>query len=344
MFFMRATTLMARPYDSRRETFTGEPVVVASDIDRPVAVGLFSSSLGGVLAYQSGEAFSDRQLTWSERDGRTRPAVNDLGNYDDVELSPDDSKASVSVRDGKGRDLWIVDLERGVRSRLMSSPGTEQNSVWSPDRTLLAFSVGGEGLFQSRADGTGSPQLLLAEKGMRVVSPTSWSPDGRVLLINGGAPMNVWQLPLAGDRKPSLFVQSKVSTLAGQFSPDGRWVSYQSAESGRQDVYVTPYPGPGEKTLVSASGGQDARWRGDGRELFYTSTDGNMVAVSVDGSGPSFKVIGEARVLFPFRKVNARWPYDVTRDGQRFLAITAVDQAAPLPMSVVLNWSSDLQP
>jgi hypothetical protein len=93
---------------------------------------------------------------------------------------------------------------------------------------------------------------------------------------------------------------------------------------------------------VSTSGGQDARWRADGRELFYTSPDGNMMAVAVDGSGPSFRVIGEPRVLFPFRKVNSRWPYDVTRDGQRFLAITADDET-PTPMSVVINWASDLE-
>ena len=106
---------------------------------------------------------------------------------------------------------------------------------------------------------------------------------------------------------------------------------------------MTPYPGPGERTLVSVSGGQDARWGRDGRELFYTAPDGNMMAVTVDGSGPSFKVIGQPRALFPFRKVNARWPYDVTKDGERFLAITA-DDRAPTPMSVVVNWTSELGP
>lgn len=342
MFFMRGAALMAQPYDFRRETFSGEPVLVAPEVERPVAVGLFSSSLNGVLAYQSGVAFADRQLTWFETDGRMTPAVNDLANYDDIELSPDDSKASVSVRDGEGRDLWIVDLERGVRSRFMKSPGTEQNSVWSPDRTMLAFGVVGEGIFQRRTDGTGSPELLMAEKGMRVSSPSSWAPDGQVLLINGGTPMNIWQLPLTGERKPSLFVQSNVTTLAGQFSPDGRWVSYHSSESGRQEVYVTRYPGPGERTLVSTTGGQEARWRGDGRELFYASLDGNMMAVTVDGSGSSFKVTGAARVLFPYRRVSLRWGYDVTGDGRRFLAITADDQP-PTPMSVVVNWTSDLE-
>jgi dipeptidyl aminopeptidase/acylaminoacyl peptidase len=342
MFYMRGAALMAQPYDFRRETFSGEPVLVAAEVERPVAVGLFSSSLNGVLAYQSGVAFADRQLTWFETDGRMRPAVNDLANYDDIELSPDDSKASVSVRDGEGRDLWIVDLERGVRSRFMKSPGTEQNSVWAPDRTMLAFGVVGEGIFQRRTDGTGSPELLMAEKGMRVSSPSSWAPDGRVLLINGGTPMNIWQLPLTGERKPSLFVQSNVTTLAGQFSPDGRWVSYHSSESGRQEVYVTRYPGPGERTLVSTTGGQEARWRGDGRELFYASLDGNMMAVTVDGSGSSFKVTGAARVLFPYRRVSLRWGYDVTGDGRRCLAITADDQP-PTPMSVVVNWTSDLE-
>jgi Tol biopolymer transport system component len=177
---------------------------------------------------------------------------------------------------------------------------------------------------------------------LRPVTASGWSPDGRVLLVFGGTPFNIWRLPLEGDRKPSRFVESNANALAGQFSSDGRWVSYQSVESGRQEVYVTPYPGPGERTLVSTTGGQDARWRGDGRELFYTASDGYMMAVTVDGSGPSFKVTGDARRLFPFRKVNARWSYDVTRDGQRFLAITA-DDRAPTPISVVINWTSDLE-
>jgi dipeptidyl aminopeptidase/acylaminoacyl peptidase len=341
VLFLRGTALMALQYDVRSMTLSGEPVLIASDIERPGGVGVFSSSLEGVLAYQSGASVADFRLTWFDRGGRMTPAVGDAANYDDIEISPDDSRAMVSVRDGDGRDLWMVDLTRGVRRRFTSTPGTEQNPVWSPDQSMLVFSVGGQGIFQQRADGTGSPQLLLADREPRLLTPTGWSPDG-VLLVHGGTPANIWRLPLAGDRKPSPFVESKVTALAGQFSPNGRWVSYQSVESGRQEVYVTPYPGPGERTLISTSGGQDARWRGDGRELFYTAPDGNMMAVTVDGSGPSFKVIGDARRLFPFRKVNARWSYDVTRDGQRFLVITA-DDRAPTPMSVVLNWTSDLE-
>jgi Tol biopolymer transport system component len=342
ILFLRGTELVARQYDSRSLTLSGEPVLIATDIERPGGVGLFSSSLNGVLAYQSGVSL-DFRLTWFDRGGRMTPAVSDAANYDDVEISPDDSRAMVSVRDGDGRDLWIVDLTRGVRRRFTSGPGAEQNPIWSPDQSMLVFSVSPQGIFQQRADGTGSPQLLLGERELRPLTPSGWSPDGSALLVFGGTPANIWRLPLAGDRKLSPFVESKVTALAGQFSHDGRWVSYWSVESNRQEVYVTPYPGPGERTLVSVSGGQDARWNSNGRELFYTAPDGNMMAVTVDGSGPSFKVIGQPRALFPFRKVNARWPYDVTKDGQRFLAITA-DERAPAPMSVVVNWTSELQP
>ena len=342
VLYLRGTSLMARQFDARSVTLSGEPVLVATDIERPGGTGLFSSSLDGVLAYQSGASVADFRLTWFDRAGRMTPAVSDTANYDDLEVSPDDSRAMVSIRDGDDRHLWIVDLTRGVRRRFTSGAGPDQNPIWSPDQSMLVFSVGGQGVFQQRADGTGSPQLLLAEKELRPVTASGWSPDGRVLLVVGGTPFNIWRLPLEGDRKPSRFVESNANALAGQFSSDGRWVSYQSVESGRQEVYVTPYPGPGERTLVSTTGGQDARWRGDGRELFYTASDGYMMAVTVDGSGPSFKVTGDARRLFPFRKVNARWSYDVTRDGQRFLAITA-DDRAPTPISVVINWTSDLE-
>jgi dipeptidyl aminopeptidase/acylaminoacyl peptidase len=342
VLFLRGTALMAQPYDLRSATLSGEPVLIATDIERPQGVGLFSNSLDGVLAYQSGVSVADFRLTWFDRNGRTTPAVTDAANYDDVEISPDDSRALVSMRDGAGRDLWMIDLTRGVRRRFTSGPEMEQNPIWSPDQSMLVFSVAGQGLFQQRADGTGSPQLLLGERELKPITPSGWSPDGRVLLVHGGTPFNIWRVLLEGNRKPVPFVESKGSSLAGQFSYDGRWVSYQSIESGRQEIYVTPYPGPGERTLVSTSGGLDARWRGDGRELFYTAPDGNLMAATVDGSGSSFKVIGDARRLFPFRKVNARWPYDVTRDGQRFLVITA-DDRAPTPMSVVVNWTSDLE-
>jgi len=342
VLFMRGTTLMARRFDFGRETFAGDPVLIATDIDRTNAVGLYSSSIDGVLAYQSGSTSADRELTWVDESGRRTPAVSARANYDDIEISPDDSKAAVTMRDGDGRDLWTLDLARGVMSRFTSTPAAEQNVVWSPDQSSLAFGVGGGGIFQQRVDRAEPPQLLLAQKGLGAALPSGWSPDGRVLLLNAGAPLNVWQLALAGDRKPTPFVQSRATALGAQFSSDGRWVSYHSNESGRNEVYVTPYPGPGERTVVSTSGGQDARWRGDGGELFYTSLDGNMVAVTVDGRGPSFKVTGTARALFPFRKVNVRWPYDVTRDGRRFLMITADDQA-PTPMSVVINWTSDLE-
>jgi Tol biopolymer transport system component len=343
LLFLRNTSLMAQRYDPRSVTLSGEPVLIATDIERPQGVGFFSSSFNGVLAYQSASTDTDFRLTWIDRSGRMTPALSDAANYDDVEISPDDSRAMVSIRDGDGRDLWLVDLTRGIRRRFTTRAGAEQNPIWSPDQSTLVFSVGGQGIFQQRADGTGSPQLLQEEGEVRLLTPSGWSPDGRVLLVFGGTPANIWKLLVTGDRKLSPFVESKVTALAGQFSSDGRWVAYQSVESGRQEVYVTPYPGPGEPTLVSVSGGQDARWNGNGRELFYTAPDGYMMAVTVDGSGSSFKVIGDARRLFPFRKVNSRWPYDVTKDGQRFLVITA-DERAPAPMSVVLNWTSALEP
>ena len=341
VLFLRGTALMAQRFDFSRETFAGDPVLIATDVERPAAVGLFSSSLGGVLAYQSGRSSEERELTWIDRFGRRTPVLSTRANYDDIEISPDDSKAALTLRDGDGRDIWILDLRRGVMDRFTSTPATEQNVVWSPDQSWLAFGVNGEGIFQKRVDRAESPRLVLNEKTLRTANPSSWSPDGRILLLNVGTPLNVWQLLLAGDPKPAPFVQSRATALGAQFSPDGRWVSYHSSESGRNEVFVTPFPGPGERTLVSTAGGQDARWKGDGGELYYTSADGNVVGVTVDGRGPTFNVIGAATVLFPFRKPSVRWPYDVTKDGKRFLVITAVDQA-PTPMSVIVNWTSEL--
>jgi Tol biopolymer transport system component len=226
--------------------------------------------------------------------------------------------------------------------------------VWSPDGRSLVYSAGRPSplnLYRKPSDGSGAEERLLESGGNKYVS--SWSADGRFLLYGtgaGGSPTStdIWALPLTGERKPFPFVQTPFTEGVGRFSPDGRWVAYNSNESGRLEVYVVPFPMAGGKWQISAGGGEQPRWRRDGKELFYLN--GNVVvAAEVNGTGAAFQV-GAARRLFEVRRRTQSYrgfglssAYDVTPDGQRFL-VNVVDQAAlPPPVTVITNWAATLR-
>jgi Tol biopolymer transport system component len=281
-----------------------------------------------------------------------------------VSLSPDGRRAAVSVKDDsasgqRGRpkkDIWIFDIARGVRTRFTFYPpitglGPEANSpIWSPDGSRVVFASNRNGHFdfyQKAASGAGAEELLLADSVDKALE--SWSPDGRFLLYYSpaGTPNgDVWVLPLVGDRKPFPLVQTPFDEYFSQFSPDGRWVAYQSNESGRHEVYVTPFPGHGEKWQVSTGGGIEPRWSRDGNEIFFLAgaTAGGaaadkLMAATVKTVGTRFE-IGSIQPLFDVRRPSqAQGIYDVSADG-RFLIDTAEEQT---PITIVVNWPALVQ-
>jgi dipeptidyl aminopeptidase/acylaminoacyl peptidase len=199
-------------------------------------------------------------------------------------------------------------------------------------------------VFQKASSGAGSEDVLFEDNLEKY--PVSWSPDGRFILYDSfGSPtgLDLWVLPLSGDRTPVPFLNTKFNEAAGQFSPDGRWVAYQSDESGKNEVYVTPFPGPGGKWQISTGGGSFPRWRHDGNEIFYLAPDNKLMAAAVNGKGSSFEV-GAVKRLFETRAVvGLRNRYAVSADGPRFLINTAPEQAASAPITVVLNWTAGLK-
>ena len=176
--------------------------------------------------------------------------------------------------------------------------------------------------------------------------PTSWSPDGRFILYRTGGGQTgseLFVLPLSGDRKPVPFLNTQFNEGFGQFSPDGRWVAYRSNESGRNEIYVAPFPGPGGKWQISTAGGDRPRWRHDGTEIFYLAPDNKLMAAAVNGKGASFEV-GAVKPLFrDARRDRSALSVRVSADGQRFLINTAPEQAASAPITVVLNWTAGLK-
>jgi WD40 repeat protein len=353
LLFLRETTLMAQPFDARRLLLTGDAFPIAEQIQTSSTSppnGLFSASENGVLAYQTGNAVAGSQLVWFDRTGKQLGVVGDTAVYSDLELSPDGKQAAVSLfqRGGTGRDIWLYDLTRGLRTRFTFDPSGELDleSIWSPDGSRVVFNSNRKGhfdLYQKASGGAGAEELLLEDN--RDKYPVSWSPDGRfILYISNGGPTgnDLFVLPLAGDRKPVPFLQTPFNEAPGQFSPDGRWVVYASDESGRREVYVAPFPGPGGKWQISTGGGANPRWRRDGTEIFYLSDDNKLMAATVNGKGTSFEV-GTVKPLFQTRLTTLRYEYGVSADGQRFLINAAPESVASAPFTVVLNWTAGLK-
>jgi Tol biopolymer transport system component len=244
------------------------------------------------------------------------------------------------------RDIWLFDVARELRTRFTFDPADEWVSIWSPNASRVVFNARRKGpldLYQKASNGVGPDEELLADSLDKV--PLDWSPDGRFVLFavmtaNAGA--DLWVLPLFGDRKPVPFLQTPFSDTPARFSPDGRWIAYGSDESGRNEVYVAPFPRTGGKWQISTAGGYWPRWRRDGKELFYLAPDGKLMAAAVNGQESAFEV-GAITSLFATRLGGPRLAYDVSPDGQRFLVNTLVEEAVTAPITLVVNWPAALK-
>lgn len=337
-----SVTLCDTP-DYRGGTWSRDGVIVfASGSTSGLQKVPASGGVPGVLVYQTGTGSQGRQLTWFDLMGRLQGPVGDRATYDDVVLSPDGTRAAVSIVDPRLRtsDIWIVDLARGLRTRFTFDPSDEAAPVWSPDGDSIVFGSRSKGrmdLYQKASSGAGTEALLLAD--MVDKCPQSWSSDGRFIIY--WAAQDVWALPLSGDRKPFPLLRTQFNEQFPQLSPDGRWLAYTSNESGRNEVYVTSFPGPGGKWQVSARGGSFSRWRRDG--VFFGG-GGALSAAAVNGRGSAFEV-GAVRSLSlggTLRVTGARTAYDVSPDGRRLLAATLGEGAAAMSLTVVTNWTESL--
>jgi Tol biopolymer transport system component len=252
--------------------------------------------------------------------------------------------------------VWSFEAARGVPSRLTFDTSIHQNPVWSPDGQRLAFSSTRNGfsdLFEKPSNGVGDEQPLLVTAESK--APAAWSPDRKFLLFGRQDPttgVDLWAVPVEGDRTPFAVVRTPFEEGAGQFSPDGRFVAYQSNKSGAMEIYVQPFPEGGGPRQISTAGGGQPRWRRDGQELFYVAPDTRLMAVPI-ALGKDGQTIepGTPVPLFPTRLASganilagalAKAQYAVARDG-RFLLNAAVDEGATSPITIVLNWEAVLK-
>ncbi len=366
LLYTRGTALMAQAFDPERGQLKGEPHTVAERVAFGVFSGIFDVSQTGVLAYQAGGGPTAKQLTWFDREGKKLGVIGEAGAYYDVRLSPDGRKLASNAGDPLS-EIWVEELARGVRMRLTFDPSTDRGlPVWSPDgsRILFAALQAGKarpGIYQKPSNGTGSEELLLPSETPDIeIWPTDWSRDGKFVIFSKGdldshSRGDIWVLALLGDHKPRLFLQTPSAAYDGHFSPDGRWVAYTSKESSRDEVYVVPFDAaaflksgagpanasPGSRWQVSTSGGSLPRWRGDGKEIFYLTPQGEMMAAEVEGKANNFEV-GAVRPLFSTTVTKSACPYDVTADGKRFVINTTGEGENPA-LKLVVNWTARLQ-
>jgi Tol biopolymer transport system component len=294
-------------------------------------------------------------LTWFDRSGKTLSTVGASGDYIDVALSRDGTRAAVSQYDSEGTnlDIWTIDLARSVPSRFTFHQADDANPVWSPDGTKIAFSSQRDGLAAIYLKDSSGAQEQRLQKAGENGRATGWSPDGRFLMYTNGedAPV-LWTLadpldPAKRTAAPYLDGQGQYGVMHGQFAPGTagapRWVAYTSTDAKRPpEVFVQSFPAGADQCQISTGGGIQPRWRADGTELFYMTRDGKMMAVDVKTS-PRFEA-GIPHALFDTHMVNPPvsffFGYDVSPDGQRFLVNLPVQSGAevPQPITVVLNW------
>jgi len=346
VLFMRGTSLMAVRFDSDRLTTTGDPAVVVDDVANVPSngVGLFTVSGNGTLAYlRSSQTRTPKRLVWIDRSGKRTPVIERLDGYETPRLSPDGRRLALTII-GDSSDVWVLDLERGTSTKITHGAASDFKPTWTPDGRRLFF-TSEQPVFDvhvKAADGSGPEEPVLESEYDKHI--TSVSPNGRTLAMTEANPAtssDLWMVPWSGSPgKPVLFRRTPFSEEIAVFSPDSRWVAYQANESGRFEVYVEPYPGPGSRTQVSVNGGTGPVWAKNGRELFYRSGHA-LMAVPVTLT-PEFTAgrpvqLFEADFLTPYMHPG----YDVMADG-RFIVVQNDESAPPPLLHVVLNWFSEL--
>ena len=349
LMYLRQGQVFARPLDPSTPKFIGTETLVQSNVEEGALRGSWSASRWAFAYVIANQVAGSSSLSWYSRKGQILGTVGEPVDYREVRLAPDGGRAAYS-RVSSTINIWVLDLARTSASRL-SFGSADRAPVWSADGAYIAYASiepGANRICRRAANGAGKEEVLLESKDE--VRPVTWSPDGKWLLYLSGVRghWDQYLLPVSGGGKPVPFLIDPYDKYDARFSPDGRWIAYSSNETGRREVYVRPVPeaaggtpGLQGKWQISTSGGVHARWRKDGKELFFLGLTNRIMAVAIQSSVGSFQS-SNPEPLFPVQVVSGPAdPYDVTGDGTRFLVLNRSDEGARV--TVILNWESRLK-
>ena len=342
VLFLRQTNLMAQHFDSAKLELEGDAFVVADHVGMNSFSrrGLFTASQHGELVFQT-QGESGNRYVLLDRSGK-QLAQGESGTYFGLRLSPDGKRLAVFTPDSTAAhaDLWLHDFTAGVRTRFTFDDYWNHDPIWSPDGTLIAFASirkGHNDIYVKRSDGTGTEDLLYQSDDQKYT--VDWSRDGRFLLyVQAGTPgqSKLWALPMQGAKQPITLIGGAFDINFSVFSPDTHWIAYQSNETGINQVYVTSFPDARGKWQVSADGGLEPKWRGDGKEIFFVSGD-RIMSTDVNVEGGSIRFSSPKVLLASAQASPVSGRYDVSADGKLFaIAQPAEDNPA---LRLIIRWA-----
>jgi Tol biopolymer transport system component len=340
LLYMRDGALFAQRFDPSSARLRGDPRLVADGVDYFYGPGRasFSVSQTGVLAYQTAAALS--RFLWLDRAGRKVGTLGQPGVWNGFRISADGRRVAAAIEDRRigTSDVWIFELPGGVATRLNADPVDEKRPVWTPDGSRLLYRsdrMGVPDIYQIAPGVVGSEKRLLARPGVQ--QPEDVTADGKLLVFGNDLQTtrpSIWLLPLRSEAEPHPWLQTPFALRSPRFSPDGRWIAYESDESGESEIYLARAEGDGEKSRISPAGGRLPRWRRDGREMYYVGPDDSVMAVPIT---PGSRLRAGAPVLL-FHLETAVENFDVTPDGSRFLVSTPSEPVRASPIRLIVNW------
>jgi eukaryotic-like serine/threonine-protein kinase len=334
-------TLLVVPFDLERLQLTGEPIRALDGVRQTAVAAHFAAAHNGTLVYAPAEAGRNRRLVWVTRKGRVEPAIEESHRFVHPRISPDGSRVVVwVVQETGGAEIWVYPLSTAARTRLPLR-GQVSRPVWEPDGGRVTVQSAGQLVSVPAAGGGESTVVLAPDADATVLFPLAWSRTGGVLAYSrpvATTGRDIWTLQPGEPPRP--FVDTLRDERSAMFSPDGRWIVYAETEAGRDEqIYVQPYPGPGDRVGISPGGGSEPVWSPTGREIFYRSLDGGHMMVVDVGTKPGFTTSGP-RQLFEFEgrfrpQTGAFWSnYDVSPDGLRFLMVEDLAEVESLNVIV----------
>ena len=351
LVFAREGALHAVPFDVERLKKTGPSIPILEHVIMDPATGAahFSFSENGSLVYIQGDPWiAERKLFWSNRQGKIQPLSEKSYPLQNPQHSPDGKKLALMI-EAASDDVWIYDIVRDNFTRLTYEAGSNVAPIWTPNSQRVTFSSNRAGpfnLFWKPADGSGIAEQLTASE--FVDFPNSWSPDAEVLIYSQNHPttgLDLWLLPFKEESNPRKFIVTPYNEFASKFSPDGKWIAYVSDESGKNEVYVQQFPGPGGKLQISKNGGSFPVWAPNGEELFYIN--GNKMMAMEISTAPKFEASSPRQLFVSEYLISGANPsipnYDISSDGYHFVMIRSEQEKAPTRLHVILNWFDELK-